>query len=264
MRQPTEKKRVFIVVKTYPSPAKNGVEVSCTAGITDTNEWIRLFPITYRYLTSDKRFRKYQWIEVKVIKASDPRPESYKLDIDSIRIEPEPVSTTNYWQARKHLVFQLKSPSLCSLKRERDKNGSPTLGIFRPKIIEQLIIKPDDESWSDNQLEILRQKSLLESDPEVELQKIPYTFQYKFRCEDEACTGHTMICTDWEMGESWRKWKRDYGNDWESKFRQRYEKDMIEKNDTHFYVGTIHQHPHTWIIIGLFYPPHQKQPDLFG
>ena len=28
-----------------------------------------------------------------------------------------------------------------------------------------------------------------------------------------------------------------------------------KKYDTHFFVGTIHGHPHTWIIIGLFYPP---------
>jgi hypothetical protein len=30
---------------------------------------------------------------------------------------------------------------------------------------------------------------------------------------------------------------------------------MIEKYDTHFYVGTVHRHPHIWIIVGLFYPP---------
>ena len=30
---------------------------------------------------------------------------------------------------------------------------------------------------------------------------------------------------------------------------------MINDRDTHFYVGTIHQHPKEWIIVGLFYPP---------
>jgi hypothetical protein len=38
---------------------------------------------------------------------------------------------------------------------------------------------------------------------------------------------------------------------------------MIEKFDTHFFVGTVHQHPQNWIIVGLFYPPKQP-PDLFG
>ena len=38
---------------------------------------------------------------------------------------------------------------------------------------------------------------------------------------------------------------------------------MIQKNDTHFFVGTVHQHPGSWIIVGLFYPPKQSQRDLF-
>jgi len=42
---------------------------------------------------------------------------------------------------------------------------------------------------------------------------------------------------------------------WERKFRDRFETEMILENDTHFFVGTIHTHPSEWIIIGLFYPP---------
>jgi hypothetical protein len=58
------------------------------------------------------------------------------------------------------------------------------------------------------------------------------------------------------MGASWRKWKKEYGDSgWEEKFRQKYETEMIQRLDTHFYVGTIHKHPKTWIIVGLFYPP---------
>jgi hypothetical protein len=33
------KKRVLITVRTYPTPAKKGIEVSCTAGITDDGKW---------------------------------------------------------------------------------------------------------------------------------------------------------------------------------------------------------------------------------
>jgi hypothetical protein len=39
---------------------------------------------------------------------------------------------------------------------------------------------------------------------------------------------------------------------------------MIQKNDTHLCVGTVHQHPDSWIIVGLFYPPRVVQQDLFG
>jgi len=98
--------------------------------------------------------------------------------------------------------------------------------------------------------------------PKTELEKIPLKFQYKFWCEDETCNGHQLVCIDWEMGQSWRRWRDEYGDRWEEKFRNRFEREMIEKYDTHFFVGTIHQHPHIWIIVGLFYPL-PSQPGLF-
>ena len=86
-------------------------------------------------------------------------------------------------------------------------------------------------------------------------EKVPYKFRYEFECDDTACRGHKLLCTDWEMGESWRRWKDKYGDQWEEKFRQKYESYMINERDTHFFVGTIHQHPKEWIIVSLFCPP---------
>lgn len=268
MRQPEEIKRALIVVRTYPVPAKSGVEVSCTAAITDKGEWLRLFPVPWRLLDEDQQFRKYQWVDVTVTKASgDPRPESYKLKPDGIKIVSNRIGTADGWQERKDLIFPLRAHCLCCLIRQRDLYGYPTLGLFRPKSITRLLIKEqDDPSWTPRQLAALRQGHLFTDGPTQELEKIPLVFRYEFQCDDDACKGHTMICTDWEMGESYRKWKASYGDNWEEKFRQKYEVEMIQKNDTHFYVGTIHGHPHVWIIVGLFYPPrpaNSAQPGLF-
>src|SRR5438874_902026 len=117
-----EIKRALIVVRAYPTPAKSGVEVSCSAAITDKGEWLRLFPVPYRFLSQDQRFRKYQWIEAAVTKAKDHRPESYKLKPDSIKILSDPLPTTSGWRERKALVFPLRAPSLCALRRNRDAN----------------------------------------------------------------------------------------------------------------------------------------------
>ena len=72
-----------------------------------------------------------------------------------------------------------------------------------------------------------------------------------------------MMCTDWEMAEAYRSWREKYGNSWEQAFRNRFEKEVIEKFDTHFFVGTVHQYPDSWIIVGLFYPP-KATGDLFA
>jgi hypothetical protein len=257
------KKRAMIVVRTYPVPAKSSIEASCTAAISDDGQWIRMFPVPYRLMDQDKRFSKWQWINVSLLKASgDPRPESYKLNIDSIEIG-ESLGTQDNWRARRELIKPLKRPSMCRIQKERDERGSPTLGIFRPHQIKRLIIEPTAENWTEAELGTLRQNTLFDTAPTQTLEKIPFDFRYEFRCGDLDCRGHTMMCTDWEMGQAYRSWRRDYGDNWESAFRQRFECEMIEKNDTHFFVGTIHQHPGSWIIVGLFYPPRAKTGDLF-
>src|SRR6266436_2792203 len=140
-------KRVLITVRTYPIPAQKSIEASCTAGITRDGQWIRLFPVPYRLLEEDKRFKRYQWIDVSVLKArNDPRPESYKLNADSIKIVSA-VPTNNGWQARKDLIFPLKRHCLCCIKQEGKEKGSPTLGIFKPAEIQRLLIKPTAPQW---------------------------------------------------------------------------------------------------------------------
>lgn len=259
-----EKKTILIAVRTYPSPATKGVEVSCTGGITEDKQWIRLFPMPYRFLKPNQQFSKYQWIEAKVTKAAgDGRPESYHIDRDSIKIISEVLPTARGWLKRKEAVFPLKRHCLCCIKKEWEEKQSPTLGIFKPKSIDQLEIEPEDEpTWTKEQLQKLQQRDFFDDSPKEELEKIPFKFRYTFHCDHAECSGHSTICTDWEMGASYRKWRATYGNQWEMVFRERYELDMINKYDTHFYVGTIHGHPHIWIIVGLFYPPKEKAGSL--
>ena len=111
---------------------------------------------------------------------------------------------------------------------------------------------------------MLRQTHMFVESPKQELEKIPFRFYYDFRCPEDSCNGHALMCTDWEMGESWRRWSVKYGAKWEDRFRQRYEVEMIQKYDTHFYVGTVAAYPRNWIIIGLFYPPRRAESAQAG
>ena len=257
-------KRILVTVRTYPTPARRGVEVSCTAGITDDGEWIRLFPIPYRSLDDDQRFRKYQWISLDVIRArGDTRPESHTPNLQSIEVVGT-LSTEREWRARWEVIRPLVRPSLCAIKRECQEHNSPTLGIFMPGLIDCLTIEEGGADWSVEELAKLNQTlNLFEQAPVRQLEKIPYNFKYRFTCDDPDCRGHAISCTDWEMGQSYRRWRREYGEDWEDAFRQKYEIEMKERFDTHFFVGNMHQHPTSFLIVGLYYPPFQQMPDLF-
>ncbi len=252
---PWEKKRIFITVRTYPTPARQGVEVFCTAGITDDGQWIRLFPVPYRFLENDQRFKKYQWIEVEVAKDSDSRLESHQIHADSIKIlENIPPNPNDGWKARRSIIGPLQAHCLCCLKQARDQNGYPTLGFYKPANIRRLVIDPTEPRWSEADLAKLGQPSMFEKTPFQLLEKVPYRFVYHVDCDEPTCNGHRLSCTDWEMGEAYRRWRHRYGNQWEEKFRQRFEYEMINRNDTHLFVGTVRAHPASWIIVGLFYP----------
>lgn len=256
VENPWIRRKVLVVVRTYPSPARKGVEVSCTAAISEAGEWLRLFPIPYRFLAGDKRFTKYQWIEVDMKRTSDARPESYEVNLDSIVILPGSVPPANKWQARKDILAPLEAHCLCCLKEERQQYGSPMLGFFKPAKITSLTIRAEkNPDWTQQEREKLSQYGLFENAPASPLEKIPYKFYYNFRCAESSCRGHRLSCVDWELGESYRKWRVKYGTSaWEGAIRNRYELEMIGENDTHFYVGTVRQHPASWIIVGLFYP----------
>ena len=251
-----ERRRALIVVKTYPTPARRGVEVSCTAAITEDRNWLRLFPIPYRFLADNQKFRKYQWVEADMQRSDDSRPESHRVDVDSLEIVSNPIPTSDRWRQRKEFLFPLKAHCLCCLQKQQRADGAPTLGFFKPGEMTGFSIERDDEpKWTPRELAILNQGSMFENAPSHALEKVPYKFYYSFRCDHAECNGHRLSCTDWELEESYRKWRREYGPAWEAKFRELYETDMIFNRDTHFYVGTVRLHPQSWIIVGLFYPP---------
>lgn len=82
-----QKTRVRILVKAFPQHSQKYEETVCCAGITDQGRLIRLFPITYRRLAPENQFDRFDLIEATLTKASsDARPESFRVDHDSIRV----------------------------------------------------------------------------------------------------------------------------------------------------------------------------------
>ena len=61
-----ERKKVYITVKTYPTLSEKYDELVCTAGICEDGSWIRLYPLPFRKLEYEQKYKKWQWIEVDV------------------------------------------------------------------------------------------------------------------------------------------------------------------------------------------------------
>lgn len=274
------REEILVTVKAYPNPSKKYIETVCVAGITRSGDWIRLYPIPFRFLAYEQQFPTYGWIEATVRKSKEHRPESHHVDVDSLQVK-QIIDTANRWRVRREFLLPLVNPSIEYL-REQNANYHTSLGMIRPKQVRKLIIKKESAEWSPQELAKLRQRSLLDAYREdgtlktvQELEKIPYRFLYDFTCDDERCTGHKMSIISWEVLQTYRNFRRKYGDKWEGKFREKYELELPgPSRELHFYVGTVSTHPREWTIIGLFYPPAQQasqpvaipsviQPSLF-
>lgn len=263
-----ETRKILIATKTYPSISTKYQETVCTAGILLSEEenplqWIRIYPIRYRYLDFDKRYPRWAIVSAKIKRNDqDYRPESFKIDDNYLEIIRK-IDTTNNWQERKSIVLSLQFRSIADIQAQ-----GKSLGIIKPKSIERFFSKKTSREWNQKQQTVLNQLDLFE--PNIDLEKIPYKFFYQFTDEDNV--PHKYSISDWEIMELYRKCRdrsQLLGLEAEQyaleKVRQKLEDDFLESKDLYFIVGNLKNHAKSFMIIGLFYPPLVKfnQMELF-
>jgi hypothetical protein len=258
--------KVLITVMTYPHPSQRHQELVCTAGITDAGEWIRLYPIDYRYRPNHQQFKKYQWIKIGLAPrgfGNDDRKESRQPDMDSIQILGEPLSTSHEWAERRAIIDRLPHHTRRGLEAlyETDRTS---LGIVKPMEILDLTIERTDRDWKPEWQAVLNQFNLFYGQPKG-LTKLPFKFSYVFRCSDTGDKPHSAMIEDWELGVLFLKEVERLGNEEaaaESVKRKYLDELCGSTKDTRFFMGTVFPY-NTWVVIGVFWPPKTQQASLF-
>jgi len=254
--------RLLILTKTYPIPSKSYRETVCVAAINEQKELRRLYPIAYRFLKGEQQFKRWQWIRARITKSSDKRPESYNLDNDSISLD-NIIDTKHGWEQRLALIEDLVYPSFSHLEQARLENGT-SLGFIKPKEFKLTVQDARQKSWTADQLTSLHKSGLFDPIHVTQkpiVQKIPYDIYYDFTTDTDTTAFHHLV-TDWEVGALFWNCKKSYGDEWELYLRKKLE-DEFSRKDLLFLMGTMHQFPNQWLIIGLVYPPQRSlQPNL--
>jgi hypothetical protein len=261
------KRTIRILVKAFPQPSTKHEETVCCAGINeDTGELLRLFPIRYRRLDKSDQFDRFDQVEMTITKASDPRPESYRVDEGSIHVTSSGKQLDD--AARVRLWAPHIAPSLKILTAEnQDTNRS--LGIIKPdpgslKFRIKEAAKSDKEDQEIANL-LYEQTSLLE-DPLKPLGKPTFSFAYHYTCDGHP---HKHQIHDWEVQAAFINYKRRYKTEDEAlKMMQQEYGQNIPQHNLHFIMGTMASHPRTFIVIGLLRSPLDpaeivKQQQLF-
>jgi len=245
----------LITAKTYPHPSTSYDEIVCTGGITASGEWIRLYPLPFRYLDGSQAFKKYQWVTCKAFKhlsSRDPRPESYRPVLESI-VPGRIVGTTNHWEERRRFLLPYARQSMEEIQA-RWRQTRESVGIFKPKEVIKVLVEPDAAEWSQKHREHMSQLRLFGRQPKM-LEKVPWRFRYVYRCDDPDCGSlHKQTVRDWEIFQLYRR-IRDEHNEQEAvrAVQSKLDELFSERYDTYFIVGSVGKKP-SFIIGGLFYP----------
>jgi hypothetical protein len=259
-----QRKKILVIVKAAPNISSKYRETVCTIGVTEAGEFIRMYPISFRYLPWSQRFKKYQWININLSdrdEKKDNRKESYTPDTSSIELLEE-LNTKKGWEKRKEIIIPLVSKSVEDLEDMYDKDKT-SIGIIKPKTIDFKVEKGIDE-WGPKQLIRLNQLGLFESPPK-NLEKIPYTFSYLFTCDDIRCKRqHKFQIIDWEIYELFRKMRDSHGSVLTAleKVKDTWLNRMWSENrDSYLLLGTIFPFK-SYNVLGVFWPPKEMESHI--
>ena len=270
--------KVLICVKTYPTLSEKYDELVCTAGFLEDGSLIRIYPVPFRKLDYEMQYRKWQWIELDLVKNTrDFRKESYRpTSIDEQIKILEDVGTENNWRARKLFVVNRAKTNMTQLiEAARNPAFGTSLAILKPTEVIDFKYEPCEREWDpeklqavyihNDELELFADSSSAKSFFQV-VNKLPYKFSYVLKTEDGI--ERTMMIEDWELGALyWNMLKKEAGDEIRAcqKVREKYFDYMVRERDLYFFVGTtlkfhnLARNP--FIIIGTFYPP--KTGELF-
>jgi hypothetical protein len=272
------KTKVLITVKTYPTISSKYEELVCTAGFTEDGRWIRIYPIQFRKKSYSEQYKKYDWIELNLIKnKSDFRPESYRpYSFDDEILIVKNIDTKNNWAERKNIVLKKVYENLTELISEaHDKKVCTSLATFKPTKVLDFTIEKVEREWDKTKiakLEAEQKQGNLFMQPENPFEvvkKLPYKFSYIF--EDNTSTQSKLMIEDWEIGQLfWNCLAKHEGNEQKAceDVRKKYFDDFAQTKDLHFFLGTAQLHHYVsknpFMIIGVFYPKkEQSQQTLF-
>lgn len=255
------------LVKAYPALSRRYGEVSCIAGLDmETKDWMRLFPVPFRALEETQKFEKYQPIRARVQRPrGDRRPESWRVDAESIELRGPRLTSEGGWELRRPFVEPVIGGSMCAI-RDAQKRDETSLRMFRPAEVLDFEIEEveADPKKSQQAADWAAQLSLGSTDMELQrkaLEQMPFRFLYRYRCSDRDCPTHRQSIVDWEVAALYRN-VRDNA-DWREQMRAQWLDLMCAPDkETAFIVGNQHQYPDGFLVLGVWWPPRRDQLSL--
>lgn len=262
---------VTLIVKAAPEFSKTHREVVCTAGILDDGRLVRIYPVSWDDYRAG-HLPKYVRVRARLIPSDEAarRPESHKLvgKMQPISYALAPPRGRTPWGHRMTLLARAVEPGGVEGMRVQQRTSRTSLAIVRVKKLLDFHIEASPD-------EIIQQSNY-RLDPQTSIDgqsrgtvgsrvdRLKHCFYYTWKCHGACCVPeegrHKMQCEDWELFESYRRWRADprypSAENLAWALKNKYFDEMSRK-DLHFALGTSSDpaHQQAPMIIGIIYPP---------
>ncbi|SEB52715.1 hypothetical protein SAMN04489806_0983 [Paramicrobacterium humi] len=263
---------VLITVKTSPQPSLKYGDTVCVAGIRIDGgrfDWVRIYPIPFRWLGSDQQFKKYDVVRVELRRRDqDSRPESYSPTIDSI----ERVAHKDKWKDREPIMRHVARTSTCEMRRNASvAHNAPSLGMV--DIAE--IVRFDfakHPGWTPAEAKKIAAAMEMPSADLFGSRLVPpklvaprFKVSYRYRCSEPPCPTHTGQILDWELSELQRHLKGKSDEELRAAVKTRFVYQMMNpRKMTSFFMGNFEdpRKRHNFSVLGVYYPDRTTAMDV--
>ncbi len=249
---------VLITVKAAPTPSDSHGETVCVAGLRldlGHQGWVRLYPINFRAMDGQDRFRKYEVVRLRAKPArQDRRRESWKPDLTSVCRQTHVTS----WKKRRLHVDQHMRHSMCGLQRDvRNDPPARSLAVVRVRRVLGFHIERHP-GWTDEQLRKIERTS---SAPDLfgrevtPLEAPRFHGKYRYLCMDPECNGHRQGLLDWEFAALQHRFADLDDAELQQIVRRKFVDEKFRPNrDIAFYVGNQAKRGHVFSVLGVYNP----------
>lgn len=241
---------LMVNCKTYPAVSKKYVETVCTGGVTAEGDFIRLYPVPFRFLEKEEQYDRWDVIRVRAYRdTKDQRPESWHFQpgteierIDKIKSEKQ------RWEWMRKTVHE-SAAAMESMGR--------TNGCVRITPLE-FYWKPDRVEWTPSQVEVIQQGDLFTTEDPKRLiaERVPFEFRLKYR-ENSTSLEFDGKVLAWSLYQGYRR-NRAQSNDDETALQSvaKRVRDSIFSTDRAVFaiLGTHSRFGH-WMISALYHLP---------
>ncbi len=248
-------------MKALPHRSSNYAETVCCAGVGRDGKWRRLYPVQFRILDDDKKFKRWQWIRYSYTTSTKDRR------IESQKVVPESIAPGALVKQKERVNFL--NPLIREvLSAANDKDESLTL--IRPKSINFSWKQKSDEDISKERIkhaELANQLSLLDATEAKPLTPCPYVFRLKWY--DQSDKEHNHTCDDWETSTAFFRRRKFHGTDSDGllSLKHTYEKEFMQKGlalafSTHSRRNVTFGTPNQWLLVGMIRLDDSPQGDF--